>query len=151
MSALFAKLNLKDQREIFVLNAPASFEAELLLLEEVLVKRTVGAHDKVSFAIAFATTQTALDAASATLAKAADGDAVLWFAYPKGKSKRYTCEFNRDSGWSVLGDAGFEGVRQVSIDEDWSALRFRAVGFIKSFTRAPHRASSALGKARANQ
>jgi hypothetical protein len=149
MSKLFAKLNLKDQREIFVLDAPASFEAEVLLLDGVRVKRKVGARDKVGFAIAFATTQSALDAASAALAKAADGDAILWFAYPKGKSKRYTCEFNRDSGWSVLGDAGYEAVRQVSIDEDWSALRFRAVEFIKSFTRAPHRASSALGKVRA--
>jgi hypothetical protein len=28
--------------------------------------------------------------------------------------------------------AGFDTVRQVAIDEDWSALRFRRVEYIKS-------------------
>jgi len=55
----------------------------------------------------------------------------LWFAYPQGTSKRYTCEFNRDTGWSALRSAGFDTVRQVAIDEDWSALRFRRVEYIK--------------------
>jgi hypothetical protein len=35
----------------------------------------------------------------------------------------------------VLGAAGFEPVRMVAVDEDWSALRFRRVGFIKTLTR----------------
>jgi len=33
--------------------------------------------------------------------------------------------FNRDTGWDVMRSAGFDTVRQVAIDEDWSALRFR--------------------------
>jgi hypothetical protein len=56
---------------------------------------------------------------------------VLWIAYPKGTSKRYACQFNRDSGWDVIRDAGFESVRQVAIDEDWSALRFRRLAYVK--------------------
>ena len=60
----------------------------------------------------------------------------MWYAYPKGTSKRYTCEFNRDNGWAVVGEQGFEPVRQVAIDEDWSALRFRKVSFIKTMTRS---------------
>ena len=78
-----------------------------------------------------AITQAQLDRASKTLAAASEGDAVIWFAYPKGTSKRYTCEFNRDSGWKVIVGAGFESVRMVAIDEDWSALRFRRVEFVK--------------------
>ena len=35
----------------------------------------------------------------------------------------------------VLGDAGFEPVRMVAIDEDFSAVRFRRVEFIKTLTR----------------
>ena len=76
----------------------------------------------------------------------AEGDALLWFAYPKGSSKRYTCDFNRDTGWTVLGEAGYEPVRQVAIDEDWSALRFRRVEYIKSFKREPKHAISDKGK-----
>ena len=78
----------------------------------------------------------------------AAGDAVVWFAYPKGTSKRYTCDFNRDTGWQVLGAAGFEAVRQVAIDEDWSALRFRRAEFIKRLVRDPSRTVSAAGQGR---
>jgi len=73
----------------------------------------------------------------------------LWFAYPKGSSKRYKCEFNRDNGWAVLGSLGFEGVRMVAIDEDWSALRFRRVEYVKNMTRSF--ALSEEGKARSKQ
>ena len=79
----------------------------------------------------------------------ARGDAVLWFAYPKGSSKKYKCEFNRDTGWHVLGAAGFEPVRQVAIDQDWSALRFRRAGFIKDMKRRSCMALSDEGKSRA--
>jgi hypothetical protein len=34
-----------------------------------------------------------------------------------------------------MGKAGFEPVRMVAIDEDWSALRFRRVEFIKTMNR----------------
>ena len=47
----------------------------------------------------------------------------------------YKCDFNRDTGWSVLKSAGFDTVRAVAIDEDWSALRFRRAEFIKSTSR----------------
>jgi hypothetical protein len=30
---------------------------------------------------------------TATLVRAADGDAQLWMVYPKGSSKKYKCEF----------------------------------------------------------
>lgn len=139
MTPLFSKLNLKDQGAIFVLGAPESFEPELEALQDVAVKRQIGKGDRIAFGLGFAITQQQLDEVSAALAAAAEGDAVVWVAYPKGSSKRYRCEFNRDSGWRVLGQAGFEPVRQVALDEDWSALRFRRLEFIKSLTRAPQR------------
>lgn len=151
MTPLFKKLNLKDQRSIVVLNAPESFEPELRALNGVVVNRKIRKGAKLDFGIAFVITQEQLDKASVALAAAADGDAILWMAYPKGTSKRYKCEFNRDSGWNVLGQAGFEGVRQVAIDEDWSALRFRRVEFVKSLTRAPKRVVTQAGKRRATK
>ena len=75
-------------------------------------------------------------------------DAVIWFAYPKGTSKKYKSEINRDNGWQVLGEGGFEPVRMVAIDEDWSALRFRRVEHIKTMTRAKESRMTAQGKAR---
>jgi hypothetical protein len=135
MTPLFSKLNLKDHTQIVVMDAPPSFETELAKLGSVRVIRNPAEVATVEFALAFATTQEELDTASKSLSARAHGDAVVWLAYPKGTSKRYKCEFNRDSGWGVLRAAGFETVRQVAIDEDWSALRFRRVEYVKSRTR----------------
>jgi hypothetical protein len=142
MTPLFRKLNFKDQQEITVLNGPQSFEAELKALAKLNPVTVIRDPDKIGsvrFALAFATTQAKLDALSKLLVASAEGDAILWFAYPKGTSKRYSCEFNRDSGWGVLIAAGFDCVRQVAIDEDWSALRFRRTEYIKTMTREPGR------------
>lgn len=147
MTPLFKKLNLTDIRRIHVLDAPASFEPELAALDGVRVARRVSAG--LRFAIAFVTTQERRDALCRQLAQAAEGDALLWIAYPKQSAKNYRCEFNRDAGWSVLGDAGYEPVRQVAIDADWSALRFRKAEHIGRLTRAPESAQSEHGRRRA--
>jgi hypothetical protein len=131
LTPLFKKLNLGAHREIVVLNVPESFESELKQLKGVKVARDPSKPKAVKFALAFATTQAQLDRASKALAESAEGDALLWFVYPKGTSKRYRCEFNRDSGWGVIRKAGFESVRMVAVDEDWSALRFRRLEFVK--------------------
>ena len=130
----FAKLNLKDQTEIIVLNAPASFEPELKALKDVTVRRDAKG-SVIDFSLAFVTTQKEVDTLGPQVAKKAKGDAVVWFAYPKGSSKKYKSQINRDNGWAVMGKAGFEPVRMVAIDEDWSALRFRRVEFIKTMNR----------------
>jgi len=148
MTPLFNKLNLKGQTEIVVLDAPESFERELDALEGITVHRDPGEVERVEFALAFVITTAQLTAAADAILPKAQGDAVVWFAYPKGTSKRYRCEFNRDSGWAPMGAAGFEGVRQVAIDEDWSALRFRRVEHIKTMKRDPSRAATEQGRAR---
>ena len=131
MSAVFAKLDLKEQSEIVVVSAPPSFETELKALKGVSVLRDLKMAKVVRFALVFATRQKEVDGISKILAEKAQGDAVLWFAYPKGTSKNYQCDFNRDTGWNVLRGADFDSVRAVAIDDDWSALRFRRVEFIK--------------------
>jgi hypothetical protein len=141
-SKVFAKLNLKDQREIVVIDAPASFEPEIGRLDGVTVRGKAAPGAKVEFALVFASRLAEVEAAARLFATSTSGDAVVWVAYPKGTSKRYTCEFNRDNGWASLGAVGFEPVRQVAIDEDWSALRFRRAAFIKSPTRASKRAAA---------
>lgn len=144
LSPLFKKLNLGTHTEIQVLNAPASFAPELAALHDVTVKKSIGS--PCHFALAFVITQAQLDAASTRLVAAAADDGILWLVYPKASSKRYRCEFNRDCGWKLLGAAGFEPVRMVAVDEDWSALRFRRVAHIKTLTRSARNAISSAGK-----
>jgi hypothetical protein len=48
-------------------------------------------------------------------------------------------------------ELGFEGVRQVAIDEDWSALRFRRAEYIRTMRRDPSRAMSAQGRRKVDE
>lgn len=148
MSDIWKKLNLKDQTTIFVINAPSSFEPALKELSDRDARRTLSSATRVSFLLAFFSKRSEIVRIAKSLVKKAEGDATIWIAYPKKSSKRYTCDFSRDSGWEPLGEAGFEGVRQVALDEDWSALRFRRVEYIKKMTRDRKRAMTRAGKAK---
>ena len=131
MSAVLRKLNLEDRTEIPVLNAIDAFEPELEDLRGVRVVRRLDAVKGVAFALTFVTRRAGLRQLSIALAAKAIGDALLWFAYPKGTSKKCTCDFNRDDGWDAVRESGFDSVRQIAIDEDSSALRFRRNEFIE--------------------
>ena len=132
MAGIFEKLNLKDEQTIVVLNAPTSFEPELARLAALHIHRHLGSVPVTGFLLAFVTRKAEVEALARQVAERAPGDAVVWFAYPKGTSRKYTCDFNRDTGWAALKSLGFDTVRAVAIDEDWSALRFRRVEFIKA-------------------
>jgi len=131
MPTTFEKLNLKGQREIIVLHAPASFEPELKPLKGITVHRKLGEVSESEFFLVFVSRKAEVDLLAGPIAKIAQGDAVVWFAYPKGTSKKYKCDFNRDNGWDKLQALGWETVRAAAIDEDWSALRFRRSEFVK--------------------
>jgi hypothetical protein len=64
-------------------------------------------------------------AAVRAMLRAHDGQlatpAVLWVAYPKGGR----ADINRDTLWPMLVEQGLRPITQVSIDDTWSALRFR--------------------------
>jgi hypothetical protein len=147
MTPLFKKLNLSQHLSIVVLNAPEEFEAELAALPDVKIHRSVCKTNPVSFGLAFVMSQKEVEDAARMLSQA-EGDTLVWMAYPKQSSKKYQCDFNRDTGWGILGELGFEGVRQVAIDDNWSALRFRRVEYIESLKRESKRALTEQGKQR---
>ncbi len=147
MSSTFEKLNLKNQREIVVLNAPKSFEHELSTLRDVTIRRDLQDLTEIEFSLAFVTKRREVESLGKTIARKAKGDVMVWFAYPKGTSKTHKSEINRDNGWQILGELGFEGVRGVAIDDDWSAIRFRRAEFIREMNRDRKHAMTARGKA----
>ena len=132
MAGIFDKLNLKDRQEIVVLHAPESFATELAHLHVLTIHHHIESVTQIGFLLAFVTRKSEVEALASAVAARAKGDAIVWFAYPKGISKKLTCDFNRDTGWYALKAAGFDTVRAVAIDEDWTALRFRRVEYIKS-------------------
>jgi predicted oxidoreductase (fatty acid repression mutant protein) len=132
MATILEKLNLKDHQEILVLRAPSSFEPELARLPVVTIHHHLESVAQIRFALAFVTRKSEVDAFAPQIAARAVGDATVWFAYPKGTSKKLKCDFNRNTDWDALKSAGFDSVRAIAIDEDWTALRFRRKEFIKA-------------------
>lgn len=103
------------------------------------------------FVLRFVQSCADIEATAAATVAALAPDGVLWFAYPKRSSRRYDSDIGRDDSWQALGDLGYEPVRQVAVDADWSALRFRHVDQIGSLTRDASRALSEKGRARAGR
>jgi hypothetical protein len=108
-----------------IVNSPQSFEDELRRLKGVKIVGDTQSLSSVEFAITFVTQRLEVDRAARKLIEKSAGDATRWFAYPKGTSKTLQSEVKRDTGWDILRSAGFDTVRLVAIDADWSALRFR--------------------------
>ena len=136
MHPLLKKLNLKSPEQAIVLKAPPEFrEVMAQFPEEVAVKTKLTGVKHIDFAMIFVQKQREIDHWIPKVAPKLVGDAILWMCYPKKSSKNYTCDFNRDTGWEILGQYDLEGVRMVAIDADWSALRFRKVAYIKKLTR----------------
>jgi hypothetical protein len=137
MTPLFKKLNYKDQKVIFVQNPPEEFSREMSSMSAFCPVETQlpTKESKIGFILIFVTRSEEIDQSVKQIFPLLEEDSVLWYAYPKASSKKYRCEFNRDTGWNILGEYQLEPVRQVAVDEDWSALRFRKVEFIKNFTR----------------
>lgn len=137
MSPLFAKLNWKGHAPTWVLDAPGSFDSELDAMADahIVTQVSPGNERDISFLLAFVTTRERVADMAALVARCTHGDAIVWLAYPKRTSRRYSSALTRDQGWEPLRAAGFDTVRQVAIDDDWSALRFRRVDFIGSKSR----------------
>ena len=129
---LLQKLQHKNQDTLVMDGAPV--EVEKLFTESSL--KIVKTGTKIDFYIGFATKLTDVEKIADTIVPSLSDDALFWICYPKSTSKNYRCEFNRDTGWKSIGEVGYEPVRQISINEDWSALRFRKPAKIKKMTRS---------------
>jgi hypothetical protein len=71
----------------------------------------------------FVTNRAELDQRARPFLEAASRDALAWLAYPK--AGQLDTDLNRDSLWELLGARGIRPVRQIAIDDTWTALRFR--------------------------
>jgi len=73
--------------------------------------------------VAFARNQEDLTTVAAPAIEAARQDKLAWIAYPK--AGKLGTDLNRDILARLLTGEGVQPIRQVAIDDTWSALRFR--------------------------
>jgi hypothetical protein len=129
-TALIKKLQLKG-RPLVLLNLPGhldSFFPEEAFRAEAMPKNA-GA------VLGFAENREELDKLIRLILPQIDPDAILWLAYPKKTPKRYQSDITRDHGWGLLTAYHYEPVRQIALDEDWSALRFKPFALIDNPVR----------------
>jgi hypothetical protein len=113
-----AKLQIKPGARVAVLGAPDGVELELP--ERVIVGQDPAQADVV---VAFALDSAAVDRVAGPAIQAARDDRLAWIAYPK--AGQLGTDLNRDILARLVTERGAQPVRQVSIDDVWSALRFR--------------------------
>lgn len=126
-------MNFKEGMKIRVWNSPDHFTD--LIDSWKKAKFYISEQEKPTFMLAFVYTKEEIGCYFEEMHALSPEDEVIWIAYPKGTSKKYMVKINRDVGWTKVGELDCEAVRQISIDEDWSALRFRKIRFIKTLTR----------------
>ncbi|NOV04153.1 YdeI/OmpD-associated family protein [Paenibacillus planticolens] len=146
-NALAKKLRLVNSKRALIMNAPEGYIDSLLPLPEGVhltdCKEGAQAYD---FVQVFAYTRDDVERLAPAAIEAVTPEGMLWINYPKGTAKIKT-DINRDSGWDTVNQLNFEGVSLVSIDETWSAMRFRPIGLVKS-PRSERLASRAADSAK---
>jgi hypothetical protein len=123
------KLGVIAGSRVMLLNAPTDYVLGLVALvpdAEIEATDGEGFFDPASFDVVqlFCANRTDLDSLGETALVAVAPHGRLWVSYPKGSSGVKT-DLNRDTDWGPLRSAGWRAVTQVSIDDVWSALRFR--------------------------
>jgi len=122
-SGLIKKLLLKPGQKAAIFNPPAGYLEGLGPLPEgaELVARP---NAPLDFVHLFVKDKAELDKRVPGAMRSLKDDGIFWISYPKGSAKIKT-DLNRDILWKLMENHGFDGVAMVSIDETWSAMRFR--------------------------
>ncbi|MDT8400142.1 MAG: hypothetical protein RQ743_00480 [Bacteroidales bacterium] len=132
MEYLLKKLNYKEQERICIVNANNGFVEKITgVRPSVRVDREIDPKFLYEFCLIFTRYESELTETVPQSIHNLAEDGVLWFAYPKKSTDKYKSDISRDSSWGLLNSYGFKPVRQISIDDNWTALRFRNVRFIK--------------------
>lgn len=113
---LSKKLQIPDRTPLFLVGAPRGFNAGA-----PVAKSASGA-----VVLAFAADSKALATRARPAIDAAKEDELSWIAYPKAGQLR--TDLNRDKLAQLMEPFDLEPVRLVSIDDTWSAMRFRPKG-----------------------
>ena len=121
MQDIIGKLKFKDKAVI--LNAPTDIKKKFI---ELGLTTSFNKKVKSTNTLVFINNNKEyLDFLNRQL-KNIEPDSVLWFAYPKGNSK-IKGDINRDTIRVTGEEFGITTVTAISIDDTWSALRFRPI------------------------
>jgi hypothetical protein len=119
------KLFIKEGQSVLSINAPKNYTALLGELPQgaKLTTKISAPVDAIHF---FADSRKDLEAHAPKLKGRLKPNGLLWIMYHKGTSKVKT-DIHRDTINAYAHTIGLEGVMLISIDEDWSGMRFKSM------------------------
>ncbi|MFC5650133.1 YdeI/OmpD-associated family protein [Paenibacillus solisilvae] len=126
-AALVNKLGLTLDMRILVLEAPDSSYEEDLGVSKENTRYDSAKDGTYDFVLLFASDIASLKEHAPEALKAVKKEGLLWICYPEESSKIRT-DINRLRGWRVVTDEGYETISMISVDETWTAKRFRLEG-----------------------
>lgn len=109
---LAKKLQVAPEQKVRLVNAPTGFELD--------ATTTARGGDAV---LVFVRNREELRVHQEVVVEHALQDLLTWVAYPK--AGQLDTDLNRDVLWELLEGTGIRPVRQVALDDTWSAMRFR--------------------------
>lgn len=122
--SLASKLQIKPGMRLGIFNAPTDNPDLLDDLAADVTRVDDAAPGSLDALLLFAANVAELEEFAPQVLPLIKHDGLLWLAYPK-KSGKIKSDINRDVGWNVVNREGLRAIRQISIDETWSALRWR--------------------------
>ncbi len=131
INAIAKKLGIKKDFKVLVINQPGNLKDFLLPLPENVEQLKKAGKQTADVVLLYASNSSDLNTHFESLKNAIKPKGLVWIAYLKGTSKIKT-DISRDKGWDVVNKSGYTGVSLISIDDMWSAMRFKPFEEIKN-------------------
>lgn len=120
------KLLLKPGMQARFVNTPAGFWHLFGTLPKGVALQS-GGKDTSDWVLVFAKTRRELLTHGPGALESLKEGGTLWAAYPKKNSGEQT-DLTIKEGWEPITDGGFESVGTASIDDVWTAVRWKPAG-----------------------
>jgi len=122
--SLLEKLQLMEEKNLLIQGLPSSIEKQFIKLSFSKNVTPLLKIRKIDFALVFAVSQKQLMGILKDVIPVLHTDAKLWIAYPKQSSK-IASDLTRDKSWDFVSDHGFETEFMITLDNVWTAARFK--------------------------
>lgn len=128
--SVLEKLQLKDEKNLLIQGLPSTVEKQFVKLSFSKNVTPLLRSRKIDFALVFAISHKQLEDILREVVPALHANAKLWIAYPKVSSK-IVSDLSRDCNWGCIEKYNLEGVRLITLDNIWTAMRFKKAELVK--------------------
>ena len=120
MTELLKKLRIDKDQPLWIIDLPADCEE---LFQEVVVKEKLQGKTPLRQLILFASDSKSLAHYMPLIGSHISQETLFWIAYPK-KTGVIASDLIQMKAWDIVFQSGYRGQTSVSINDDWSGMRF---------------------------